>query len=386
MINQQDGVEKNREECVETTARGEYYTKTKLGDNFKLRCKRLKSGDLEIRTEPKGKAWVGVDDVKKNIASNKEHMSEIKRHIRHTRSYRAGGTYGLFGGYDITLLELERPMLGYQPACLPGPKFDDIRLKKKDSMLAGYGKYLRSQGQTCETNRFGEMKIHYCDKKFGEGSSACITGKPPPMARECGQFFADPDTPDTIPGDMEEIRIQGRSEKASIYCYPKTNPENPKYGWCKTKGNYYDPENMGGSYKGWGFCGKDCYLNTNIMNSGILRQKTNVEILPEKLCDNFLTRSLEETVEVRPAILCVARNEKWKEAVWQETGDGYQAVNSGGGEAMRYGSDGYVASVGTCQGDSGGPVFVQEGGRYVVTGEMYGLHRGVICRVCFRSE
>ena len=293
MISQHDGVEENREECVETTARGEYYTSTRLGENLKLKCKWMESGNLEVRTEPKGKAWVGVDDVKRNVKRNLKQMSEIKRHIRHPQSYRAGGTYGLFGGYDITLVELERPIVGYQPACLPGPKFDDIRLEKKDSMLAGYGKYLRSEGQTCETNRFGEMKIHYCDRQYGAGGSACITEKPPPMAAECKQFFNDPDTPNTVPGEVEEILIRGQSEKNATYCYPTTNPENPKYGWCKTNGNFYDPDNLDESFKGWGFCGKDCFLDTDIMNSGILRKKNHVEILPEKLCDDFLTRSLD---------------------------------------------------------------------------------------------
>ena len=32
---------------------------------------------------------------------------------------RGGGTYGLFGGFDITLLELERPIFGFRTACLP---------------------------------------------------------------------------------------------------------------------------------------------------------------------------------------------------------------------------------------------------------------------------
>ena len=36
---------------------------------------------------------------------------------------------------------------------------------------------------------------------------------------------------------------------------------------------------------------------------------------------------------------------------------------------MRCGSESYIASVGTCKGDSGGPVFVEEGDRFVVTGE-----------------
>ena len=90
MINQHDGVERNREECVNTTSRGEFYTKYGFLAILKMKCKWLESGDLEIRTKPKGKAWIGVDDLKKNKEINKKHMRLIKRHIRHPQSYRAG--------------------------------------------------------------------------------------------------------------------------------------------------------------------------------------------------------------------------------------------------------------------------------------------------------
>ena len=122
MINQFDGVERNRKECVETTDRGEFYTKTMMGDSLKIKCKWLPFGNLEVRTEPKGKAWIGVDDIKRNQEKNEDHMHEIKRHIRHPKSYRGGGTYGTFGGYDITLLELETPVRGYTPAWTKGRK------------------------------------------------------------------------------------------------------------------------------------------------------------------------------------------------------------------------------------------------------------------------
>ena len=32
---------------------------------------------------------------------------------------------GTNNGYDITLLEVEKPMIGYRPAYLLGPSFDD---------------------------------------------------------------------------------------------------------------------------------------------------------------------------------------------------------------------------------------------------------------------
>ena len=88
--------------------------------------------------------------------------------------YRGGGEYGYFGGYDITLLEMSRTIVGFETVCLPSPSFDDLRHRKHDTMIAGYGRYFRwllnhslvsrSNGKTCETNRYGPMKFHYCDK------------------------------------------------------------------------------------------------------------------------------------------------------------------------------------------------------------------------------
>ena len=91
---------------------------SKLG--IQLQCKWLPGKDLEIRTVPKGKAWLGVDDVHLDYEKNEKSMVEIKRIIKHSKSYPGGANYGTFGGYDILLVELEKPMNGYKPACLPG--------------------------------------------------------------------------------------------------------------------------------------------------------------------------------------------------------------------------------------------------------------------------
>jgi hypothetical protein len=51
----------------------------------------------------------------------------IKRFVRHGKSYRGSGKYGKYGGYDITLLELEKPVpekFGV-PACLPAKTFQE---------------------------------------------------------------------------------------------------------------------------------------------------------------------------------------------------------------------------------------------------------------------
>jgi len=373
LIDQKINVERNRQECIKTTETAGHYQKLTL-PKAELRCRRLNSGDLEIVTEPKGKAWLGVDDINQiKTDDDSWHMSLIKRHIRHQNTYRGGGTYGHYGGYDITLVELETPQIGYKPACLPSPKFRDIRT----SIIAGFGTYRRGNGQTCETNNFGEMKYHYCNKKFGNGSSACNTNQPPPMEKECETFFNDPQTPNTVPAEVEEIRIQTQVQNKNIYCYSKSNPENPNYGWCYTSGNYYKPFKPDEAYQGWGFCGKDCYLDSNTASVGILRAKTNVLVLSEQECDLFLKQSLGRGVEVTPKVICVAKKSKWKDAVWLKTASGYQALNMAGRKEKRYGQDGYIASVGTCKGDSGGPAFVQEGDRFVVTGVVSG-GRGIL--------
>ena len=154
---------------------------------------------------------------------------------------------------------------------LPSPSFDDIRTGHDDTILAGYGRYqryhcpalttsfllIRSAGKTCETNRFGPMKFHYCDKvgyrlslvvvrRTGQAkthaskrnphhSPRSVTGFPlfwyPPHF--CS-FFNNLETPDTVPSNMEEIVIQRKGQR-DVMCHPKHNPENHEQGWCHTK-------------------------------------------------------------------------------------------------------------------------------------------------------
>ena len=309
-------------------------------------------------------------------------MSEIKRHIRHQNAYKGGGTYGLFGGYDITLLELQRPFHGYKPACLPSPTFDDIRLEKNDSILAGFGAYHRNEGNTCQTNEFGKMKYHYCDSRSGNGSDACQNDSPPTMSQECDEFFKDKSTPNSFPTGVEEIRIIGGAQDSrtaiengapGIFCFPKNNPEKKEYGWCRTLGHYYQADipgmDMNPLYSSWGFCSKECYLDNSIKNLGILRDKQRVQILPEELCQEHLRTSLRPKVKYHPQILCIAKTHKWKESVWEKTGEGYKEVKPLI-ESKRFGKSSYVASQGTCVGDSGGPAFVHDEDRFVLTGEI----------------
>jgi len=372
LLKQHNARDRVRQECVEATKRGEFYG----GGMSRMKCKwlhcesRYGCTDLEIITEKKGKVWIGIDDVNKDPINNAELMVTIKRHIRHKESYNGGGYYGSYGGYDITLLELDTPVdiITYKPACLPGPSFDDIRLKEKNSQLAGYGLYLRSEGRTCETNKYGKMKMHYCKDK---GADPCIKNRDPPMSDECRAFFNHRNTPDEIEKFGKEVRIISESGKTIDICYPSKNPEKEDFGWCKTRGNYYDPDNEDPYENGWGFCSKDCFLDKPTQAFGILRHKDNVEMLSNKLCTKYLQRTLESYTQVKPKILCVARTNKWSEELWVKSRYGYRKVTARS-PATRYGSKKYVASVGTCKGDSGGPSFIKEGGRYVVTGVVSG--------------
>jgi hypothetical protein len=50
---------------------------------------------------------------------------------------QGGGNYGTYGGHDITLVNIDKPVppeFG-RPACLPTKKFEDLR----QSSLAGTG-------------------------------------------------------------------------------------------------------------------------------------------------------------------------------------------------------------------------------------------------------
>jgi len=382
-----DEIDQYRQKCVQDTqTNGGYKVAANRGGQeaeFILKCRYLKrTGAFEIISDPPSKAWLGVNNINQRRVNKNQEEVHVKRHIRHIKTYRGGGTYGPFGGHDITLLELMRPIIGFKTACLPSPSFDDIREGKDDTMLAGYGRSVRSGGQTCETNRYGPMKFHYCDKTYGSGQEACNRNKePPPQPKECDSFFENMDTPDTVPSDKEEIVIEGAGE-GPVLCNPKHNPENEEYGWCFTKGNYYEVGNENDQEKGWGFCGKDCYLDTDGPNTGVLRMKDHIHILSDRLCETYLDVSLQQKPEARPRILCIAQQHHWKEEVYKKEGNSYRKVSgqtrAGNEKTMRFGKESYVASVGTCQGDSGGPSFVEESeGRYVVTGVVSG-GRGVL--------
>jgi len=370
--------ESEEEECVRRTRAGKTY---EINGN-KLKCRIIETKDLKtkkimrdlemIKLDPVGKAWAAVKDMNDiNAVMTKGKTSNIKRAIMPDYAYRGGSGYGSYGGYDIALLELETPFYGsnIQPACLPGIRFNDYA----DSKLAGYGRYFRQRSgeDICQTNRYGQMKYHYCETE-------CFTDKKHPSSSEtCKAFFRHHDVPD----DKEEVMIL-RGQKAD-FCFREENKENKGYGWCYVDGNYYDPKRTKDAH-GWGFCSHDCYLDKTDHASGVLRIVDNVKVVPEKLCSKFLKRSLSYSVDHTPKILCIGNVNKWKTDVWTMRGRSFKKYSGNREKAVRrhhygeyLGFGGYVSSAGTCNGDSGGPVYQEEtddtgNKKYIVTGAVSG--------------
>ena len=140
--------------------------------------------------------------------------------------------------------------------------FDDIKMGK----LAGYGKYQRNKGQTCQTDKFGKMKYHYCEAK-GNGKQVC-TQEPAPQNPACRKFLKK--NKRRVSRKTEEILILRSTVKNNTetsynpsFCFKKVNPEKAKYGWCMVKGNYYNLNRPMAGLTGWGYCSKDCYLDPN---------------------------------------------------------------------------------------------------------------------------
>ena len=340
-------------------------------NGLNIKCKILPKGGIELRSEPKGKVWINVDVVK-NVQQMKETDSRrIKRHIHHEKTYAGKNFYAIHGGYDIDLIELEKPFSkDSETACLPGPDFDDLRRGKRDTYIAGYGKHWRetkSKENICQTNQYGQMKYHLCDKDKGIGRDACIRNKQPPIDDECPRFFYQQNTPDEFPVDFEEVKLQNEDGTDVKYCWHTKNPEDEAYGWCHTKGQYYNWEDPKPDYQGWGFCGKDCFEDNE--PNFALRTSESKEVLSEEKCKEFLKKSVNPNVTVEPEILCIAEEKFFHETVWYRTLDKKYEEKKKGNKSLRFDQFSYVVSPGVCSGDSGGPSWVLESKRAIVTGE-----------------
>ena len=245
--------------------------------------------------------------------------SYIKRIFRHRYSYRGGGTYGNYGGYDITLLNLETSINSAfgVPACLPSPKFVDIRKSK----LSGYGRYLRNKGNTCQTDNNGPYKYHYCDQQ-GEGKDICKSGSPPPQSSQCQQFFSSQETPDNVEDWADEVQVKFSNNPQPVYCYKKSSNTIGSSGWCQVSTDHYSLQHVKElPLPSWGFCSKDCYLDTSGPDAGTLRFLEETDVLPDSLCKTFLNSSLAPDTVVMPKILCVGHHKQWNMDQWiQENG------------------------------------------------------------------
>ena len=228
---------------------------------FKDIYRKEKLKNLEITlVHPKGRVWIGVEDIRDRSQVAMGQTTTIKKAIRHAHSYRGGGTYGHYGGYDIALLELDSA-LHAKTACLPSPSFSD---QDTFGQLAGYGKYLRNQGKTCETNQFGLSKHHYCSD-----FSSCRHDKPPPQHDQCKQFFSKVKNWSEGSKYNEALIVKDGN---TVSCHKEVNPEKGDYGWCETRGDYYSLENPEKFARSWGFCSSDCFLDADAGDGQVLRK------------------------------------------------------------------------------------------------------------------
>ena len=168
-------------------------------------------------------------------------------------------------------------------ACVPKLGFDDI----KEGKLAGFGKYQRNKGQTCQTDKFGKMKYHYCEAE-GNGKQVC-SQDPAPQNPACRKFFEENKQKiQDVPEDRDEImilHIAKKEEPNPSFCFKKVNQEKSKYGWCQVEQSYYNPHGSGKKVTSWGYCSKDCYLDPD-EGSNKLRivEKAEVSIFPFFSC------------------------------------------------------------------------------------------------------
>jgi len=337
-----------------------------------VKCVQHPPKDLRVYPiQPRGLAFLGIADVANQALHKDGQKIEIDFFVRHHQTYQGKGSYGAFGGYDITLIHLTQAA-EFTPACLPLPTYKDAGVGKAFPgtgmvQLAGFGKYLR---EPCMTDGYGASKFHYCASE-----SRCEKNRPPPQESMCRQFFAQPNTPNSVPSGYNEV-ILSEGRRKDTYCYPEFSPLDTSEGWCRVE---LDASRMGALYndKTWGFCSKDCFLNkATEPNQSVLRQVRNVDILEDDMCNKFLRASLTVRPKVMPEILCIGHLETLKYQHWTRGRDG-RYVQSGRkiGHKQEFlpGSGTYVRSAGTCRGDSGGPVF-KEGpdGRFVVLGAVSG--------------
>jgi len=233
--------------CIEETKlKGEYKKTTHFMNPMTMepvskttsnKCYSMPGNHVKIYpVSPAGKAFLGATDQHDKEAIKQLKQITIDYFIRHAQSYRGGGNYGTYGGYDITLLHLAEDAEAEcsscpkpEPACLPRRSFIDAGLGsfygKRGASIAGYGKYVR---KACQTDEYGKSKYHYC------ASKECLTTTPP-IPEECKEFFANAATPDNVPSGLTETVVTDLKTGEDYYCTRSESPKAGSKGWCWVK-------------------------------------------------------------------------------------------------------------------------------------------------------
>ena len=288
----------------------------------KVKCVITEAEDIHIfPIEPKAFAYIGIANVNEVADVSKGEKLPIEYVVRHKNSYRGGGNYGTYGGYDITLIHLASPT-NAEPACLPSSDFKDSSLGAgfdniQNVMLAGFGRYYRTP---CMTDDLGPSPNHYCVK-----DSKCNTDVNPPVTEECQKLFTDNPEIENEFSNKNLHKITASDSSKQFDCFRKTSFEEGSKGWCPVTDDASTIGNIQ-STDSWGFCGKDCFLkeNENIEpDSSVLRSKEGIDILSDELCNQFLLASYSMiTPEYLPEVLCIGYYKKTNIKTYQISADG----------------------------------------------------------------
>ncbi|XP_023349628.1 uncharacterized protein LOC111718305 isoform X2 [Eurytemora carolleeae] len=331
------------EECVKQTMQnGEYED-----DEYTAKCTRLNDKNAYVIEPTKGKPqlWIGYTDVLNKLTNSGVKLSGkiIVKHLYSMKNVEVTedfdskrGSYGSFGGYDISLIYLEKTVIIHSKIkiCLASPSFNDT---SSSGILVGYGMYTREE--SCLTTGEGPLKLHYCDQ------NKCNSSAPAPRSKLCQEFLSSEMTPDNILDIEEELIILEDPENFSAgatYCYRDNSSELHEQaegfvanGWCTVSQNIY--HNTHSQKKtddmNWGFCSSECFQAPS--NLGKLREKPDITVLSEPLCKSFLDDSLnedkkygEKRLKVWPRILCGGVLKNWNFSLWTRTESGFQELGS----------------------------------------------------------
>jgi len=365
---------------------------------FKTVCEKQKNGDMKLmfpeQEESTPEVFIDVDNLSEDFRDkSKKYLVDFI--ISHKDGYK-GGMYGAYGGYDVILVKLRKPVSKDVRACLPGPSHEI-----SSPMIGGYGRYRRVP---CEVSDLGPEVFQYCkvqpeclrDSKIykdakcavlfdhkGKEHKGCIKDHDTPSASdpECNSFRQKTDITDKSMqrDEINEFVIVDSKQKLISKCY-RTSPG--QYGWCgvtkhtingKTISDRPDLEVE--NVEGWGVCSDTCEDTENAHITGTARLKP-VEIIDQAYCDEKLNtiRQGKEPFEVPPQVYCVAYNETYKTKFYQksESGD-YKELSDEEGAPLHMSLLGrehswYIRATGSCKGDSGGPLYEEKDDQYILLG------------------